>query len=370
MQRNTMEVPVSEIRDMFPVISFPDYQREPTVWGLDAKQRLIDSMLRMFDISSIYIYMLEEGNWECIDGRQRLNAIAAFLGRNPESQDNRFRLSISNEVGRETDSLLESIDGKSFAEIERMAESDGEVEGLVQALLGYEMTIVVLSDASSPEEFNLQFLRLNLGALMNAGEKLKAMVGEMRDTVFDVLGPDPFLRLADVPNRRFAREQIAAQVVLQAYTYRRSKEFTRSRHTDLQAFFKRQFEMDDVAHEVVEELEAVMAALEDQADNWSGLMKNRAITVSTLLLAWRQGIPNQGGAEEFVSFMQKFSVALQEKARQIRELEPEAKESKAYLIDFQRHVTQAAVERRAVEGRHSILRTQYEVFRNTGELGA
>ena len=37
-------------------IDFPEYQREPNVWNLYKKQRLIDSILRGFDIAPIYVF--------------------------------------------------------------------------------------------------------------------------------------------------------------------------------------------------------------------------------------------------------------------------------------------------------------------------
>ena len=37
-------------------IEFPEFQREPTIWKLDKKQRLVDSIFRRFDISSIYLF--------------------------------------------------------------------------------------------------------------------------------------------------------------------------------------------------------------------------------------------------------------------------------------------------------------------------
>jgi hypothetical protein len=39
-----------------------------------------------------------------------------------------------------------------------------------------------------------------------------------------------------------------------------------------------------------------------------------------------------------------------------------------YLIDFQRNLTQAAVEKPAVTYRHQTLLDQFEVWRETGEL--
>ncbi len=47
----------------------------------------------------------------------------------------------------------------------------------------YVFTIAVITEASD-EELRLLFLRLQLGAPLNAGEKLHAMKGDMRDFVF------------------------------------------------------------------------------------------------------------------------------------------------------------------------------------------
>ena len=67
---------------MFVDIEFPEYQREPDIWSRDQKQRLLDSILRRFDISSVYFYRREDNGLECIDGRQRINAIMSFLEEN------------------------------------------------------------------------------------------------------------------------------------------------------------------------------------------------------------------------------------------------------------------------------------------------
>ena len=53
----------------------------------------------------------------------------------------------------------------------------------------YPLTVIRLSGSETEKEFNLQFARLNLGTIINSGEKLHAMVGELRvdakiDSVF------------------------------------------------------------------------------------------------------------------------------------------------------------------------------------------
>ena len=74
---------VKTLSEQFQQIEFPDYQREPNIWSLVEKRRLIDSMIREFDIASLYFYRHENGVLDCVDGRQRIGAIMAFLGVNP-----------------------------------------------------------------------------------------------------------------------------------------------------------------------------------------------------------------------------------------------------------------------------------------------
>ena len=86
MQRESTALSIRDLQSSFVDIEFPEYQREPDVWSREQKQRLMDSILRRFDIASVYFYRREDGTLECIDGRQRLNAIMSFLARNPADE--------------------------------------------------------------------------------------------------------------------------------------------------------------------------------------------------------------------------------------------------------------------------------------------
>ena len=81
---------VKTLSEQFQQIEFPDYQREPNIWALSEKRRLIDSMIREFDIASLYFYQHENDVLDCVDGRQRIGTIMAFLGINPDDADNKF----------------------------------------------------------------------------------------------------------------------------------------------------------------------------------------------------------------------------------------------------------------------------------------
>lgn len=60
----------------------PDYQRKGSIWSLDKKQLLIDSILNDYDIPKIYFHELQQDEkyqYSVIDGRQRLQAIWEFM---------------------------------------------------------------------------------------------------------------------------------------------------------------------------------------------------------------------------------------------------------------------------------------------------
>src|SRR4051812_45914311 len=99
MRRAAEPLAVDALLGLFPGIDFPEYQREPNIWSRDQKQRLLDSILREFDIASVYLYRKPDDSLECIDGRQRINAIMAFLNANPaDARDNGFPLRFQNEI--------------------------------------------------------------------------------------------------------------------------------------------------------------------------------------------------------------------------------------------------------------------------------
>ena len=104
---------IKKLTENINKIEFPEFQREPTVWNLDKKQRLIDSILRGFDISAIYFFRKKNGCFDCIDGRQRINAIFSYLGINGSDEDhNGFNLRIENEI-YDDKGHFEDIDSRS-----------------------------------------------------------------------------------------------------------------------------------------------------------------------------------------------------------------------------------------------------------------
>ena len=365
MKKQTVEWSVQELEKQFTRINFPEYQREPTVWSRIAKQRLVDSMLREFDISSLYFYVDDDDSIDCIDGRQRIVAIMSFLEENPEDDDNGFEFKLMNEIYEDEEPPFVALEGLGFRQIVQRAQSEDRARQLMTAFQQYKLTIVQLSGSRRPEEFNLQFTRLNVGTIINSGEKLHAMVGDLRDECFtdEGIGHHGSLETTSIPTRRFAREQVAAQILAQIFSLEETREFTRTRHFDLQRLFKVHAHLTDELKGWIEETRAILDLLRTKFDALS-VLRNRAITISTVLLARKLSVANMEEAGQLARFIEEFLCRLQWQVRKGLDVDLEYR----YLIDFQRHVTQASVERPAVEARADTLEEEYARWDRSGVL--
>lgn len=377
MEKTNERWSVEYLRSIYPQIDFPEYQREPNLWSLTEKQRLIDSMVRRFDIAPLYLYRDTPGSIDCVDGRQRIGTIMSFLGDNRDDSHDKFSFKILNEIYEDESPLFKPLDGKTYEEICLLrdqtateGQSDDTTAELVREFLHrlhqYKLNVVLLSGSDRPEEFNLQFTRLNLGAIINSGEKLHAMVGDLRDECFNRLGSHSFLQETDIPTRRFAREQVAATVMAQIFSIVESKNpnsFVRTRHTDLQRVFKQKSQLKDQEQGTIEDVRQLLDLL-GPAFSGKNILRNRAITVSTVLLAWNLGVKTGGEAEKVASFISEFVLRLRWQLAKGLDVDQEYR----YLTDFQRNLTQASAEGSSVAARADMLETEFARWSESGKL--
>ena len=364
MRNEVSDWAVSELARRYSQIDFPEYQREATVWSRSAKQRLIDSMVRQFNISAIYLYVHSDGSVDCVDGRQRLGAIMSFLGANPKDADNEFAFEMTNEIFEDEDPKYAPLGGRTWQEINEQASSGTLSADFVREFREYRIAIVKLTDSVDEREFHLQFARLNLGTIINSGEKLNAMVGEMRDTCFDQLGKHPFLTESRIPTRRFSREQLAGQILLQMFEVESSGRYARTRHLDIQQVFKGNSRLSDQHKGVVAKTARIFDSLQEALGD-GGALRNRAMIVSTVLLANRHGADEKAqAAREVIEFVTEFNAQLKQQVARGLEYDPQFR----YLIEFQRHVTQASVEKPAVSERARVLEEGLEHWVRFGAL--
>lgn len=338
-------------------IEFPEFQREPTVWKLDKKQRLIDSILRGFDISSIYFYKKESGGWDCIDGRQRINAILSYLGINgADEDDNGFNLKVENEIY--------SDEGK-FNEVDQRRYSVIEKTDWGRRIREYKLNIVEVTNVENDQELNLLFLRLQIASVLNAGEKLNAMTGDMRNAIFYDIGKHAFFGKTKIRKERFAREQVAAQIVLNEFSRRDDNAFHRTRYEDSQDFFKEYDRFKDKDKKTILGIKQKLAKVVDCFGDKLIYIHSRAIAVSIyLFVSQLLDAGRETEIQQFVEFFEMFLRTLKWQLPLGVQMDP------AYydMLKFQTNVTQAAGEKSAIERRHDFLREYFYYYKEIKKI--
>ena len=173
----------------------PQYQRS-AVWNLTKKQKLIDSILRGYDVPKIYVRESSDSTYEheIVDGQQRLRAIWEFA-------NNGFPL------------------GDLSADLPKWGSlSDRrhqELASNVKAHFGnFNLNIVVIEDSTDREVRDL-FLRLQEGVSLNPAERRNAMVGDMRDFVSRLADNLVFqkVRMPSNISNRFGKDDWIAHIV-------------------------------------------------------------------------------------------------------------------------------------------------------------
>jgi hypothetical protein len=321
-------------------------------------QRLIDSILRGFDIASIYFYRSGEAEYDCIDGRQRINAIISFLGINriPEAQHNNFKFHATNEIYK---------DGEPFRAIEGKRYGDDAFGPWRPLIEDYQLNVVELGDVNEPLELNHLFLRLQLGSILNSGEKLHAMTGDMRQYIFETLGTHAFFASIAIPYRRFAREQVAAQIACNIFSLYDVGTYARTRYIDLQVFFKRYMTLEEPDRDLCQQILGTAQAITDTHPGEIAFLRNRALTVSFFLYC--HYLIAGGETDKLTTFKDFFELLLRRVSWQIHkglEMDREYED----LLRFQTDVTQASVEKSAVTRRHEFILNYFSHYLRDNEI--
>ena len=94
------------------------------------------------------------------------------------------------------------------------------------------------------------------------------------------------------------------------------------------------------------------------------VLRNRAITVSTALLAWKIRISTPGEASELATFIDEFVHRLSWQVKKGLDADREYR----YLIEFQRNITQASAESSSVAARAKMLEEGFGEWRTSSQL--
>ena len=83
VRTDAFQMSIGELVNLYDdgdIIIAPEFQRLFR-WEVGQKSKLIESLLLGIPLPSIFVYELENGQWELVDGLQRLSSILEFMGK-------------------------------------------------------------------------------------------------------------------------------------------------------------------------------------------------------------------------------------------------------------------------------------------------
>lgn len=187
-------------------------------WDEEQKTRLIESILLGIPLPSIFVYQVEDGTWELIDGLQRLSTILQLTGDLKGERAAELGLLVLNGTA-----LLPSLYGKRWMDSSEDAE-DGLEPVLQLAIKRARVRVEILkSDSEASAKFEL-FQRLNTG-----GAKLSEQ--EVRNSIAVFVNPKfnewlvarsnykPFVKTTDQTSTAL-EQQAGVELALRFFAFR------------------------------------------------------------------------------------------------------------------------------------------------------
>ncbi|MQW71573.1 DUF262 domain-containing protein [Sinorhizobium medicae] len=171
----------------------PEFQRD-YVWSSAKASQLIESILMAIPLPIVYLAETIDGDWEVVDGQQRLTSIYSFVrGHFPDGTA--FRLGRLN--------VLNNLKGKTFQDLSRADQN---------TILNYTLRAVVLRNDSHPDIKFEVFERLNCGSVQLKDAELRnCMYRGPYNDMLATLSQNPFLlkvRHAEAPHKRMEDRQL------------------------------------------------------------------------------------------------------------------------------------------------------------------
>ena len=297
----------------------PDFQRSK-VWSPDKESKLLDTIFKGWDIPKVYLNVIDEENFEVIDGQQRLTAIFKFYDD---------KLSLPSDIN--------NIGGLTYQQLD---------DRIKDKFDDYEIDLVLIHDATE-EEIRDLFLRLQLGVPTNTAEKLNAISGKMTQFVKKISNHNFFKNKIILKNNRLAHFAVAAQFTLLLSDGIRSIKFK-----DLSDFFNNNKSFDENT-KTGKQIKKLLNELDKIFIKQSNVLRNRALIVSFFLLLntlQENGLKMDDGVRSILrKFYEDFYAKLQS------EVEKGANATDAELIIFQSKVSQDADSRESIQIRNNIL---------------
>lgn len=187
VRTDAYQMSIGEIVSMYDnreIIIDPEFQRLFR-WDIGQRSKLIESLLLGIPLPSIFVFENEDGNWELIDGLQRVSTILEFMGRlrSPDGELNspsileatKYLPSLHNAVWEISDFIPDVLlkDQQPIEKTQQLAIRRGRI--------GVE---ILKRPSDDQTKYDL-FQRLNAGGT-------QANAQELRNCIMLMINPDYF----------------------------------------------------------------------------------------------------------------------------------------------------------------------------------
>ncbi|WP_080713516.1 DUF262 domain-containing protein [Propionibacterium freudenreichii] len=187
----------------------PPYQRESNVWSKNTQSVLIDSIINGFDVPKLYFEeerarrLTPDGltyQYAVIDGKQRLEAILAFLDDSLPLEDDFVYFED------------ESVNARGM----KLSSLASEYPVLAGKFLDFELPIVrVTSD--SGDLIEEMFQRLNASTALNSAERRNSVSGPTREAANELAKHSLLTSRSPIKNARYKYRELAAKFLAIEY---------------------------------------------------------------------------------------------------------------------------------------------------------
>jgi hypothetical protein len=165
----------------------PEFQRQANIWTLEAKSKLIESILIRIPLPAFYIDATNEDEWVVVDGLQRLSALKQFV---IDKSSNKLKL-----VGLE---YLKELNDKTYDELERRYQ---------RRILETQVTVYLIEKGTPLEvKYNI-FKRINTGGVPLSNQELRHALnpGEATKLVAKLAAFSEFKRVVNISESKKKR---------------------------------------------------------------------------------------------------------------------------------------------------------------------